>query len=318
VDPHGGEQRPHVPSQTLWPVGFALGIAILLLGLIVGWHIVVLGAVLAVAFGFLWIRDVTVDMRGPVAEVEPERREVRRSGSAPPATEGEWGAPLADDEEIERFPRSKFLEGSTLALGGAIGGLVTLPVLGMAVIPAFNSENARPLDIGALDDFPTGEWRIVTFLKNPAAGEVSRRTAYVRSNGLLDGEPSFTIVSNRCVHLGCPVQPNGPVDDEAAKEEKTESTTVTRIPTNPAGFGCPCHGGQYDAEGNRTAGPPVRSLDRYEFSIRNGRLLLGETYSVGEVRGEGKEAMIVKYGLSLPGVHVDGPEQVLYPLRAPK
>jgi Rieske Fe-S protein len=120
------------------------------------------------------------------------------------------------------------------------------------------------------------------------------------------------------VHLGCPVQPNGPVDDEAATEERTESTTVTRIPTNPAGFGCPCHGGQYDIEGNRTAGPPVRAMDRYEFSVRNGRLLLGKTYSVGEVRGEGREAVIVKYDATFPGVHVDGPEQILYPIEPPR
>ena len=39
-------------------------------------------------------------------------------------------------------------------------------------------------------------------------------------------------------------------------------------PTQAAsGFGCPCHGGQYDTEGNRIAGPPVRALDRYGFSI---------------------------------------------------
>jgi menaquinol-cytochrome c reductase iron-sulfur subunit len=306
-----------VPSPSLWPVGFAVGIAILLLGLIVGWHIVVLGAVLTVAFGFLWVRDVTTGIRAPVAEVEPERRGAPVT-AAPPASEGAWGAPLADDEEVERFPRSKFLEGSTLAIGGAIGGLVTLPVLGMAVIPAYNAPDFKPLDIGALDDFPEGEWRIVTFLENPAAGEVSRRTAYVRNNGTLDGQPSFTVVSNRCVHLGCPVQPNGPVDDEAAEEERTESTTVTRIPTNPAGFGCPCHGGQYDSEGNRTAGPPVRALDRYEFEVRNGRLLLAEPYSVGEVRGEGREALIVKYERASPGVHVDGPSAILYPIEPPK
>jgi menaquinol-cytochrome c reductase iron-sulfur subunit len=317
VESHGGEQKPHVPSPSLWPVGFAVGIAILLLGLIVGWHIVVLGAVLTIAFGFLWVRDVTTGMRTPVEAVEPERREARVA-AAPPASEGEWGAPLADDEEVERFPRSKFLEGSTLAIGGAIGGLVTLPVLGMAVIPAFNAEDFEPLDVGAVDDFPEGEWRIVTFLENPEAGEVSRRTAYVRYNGALDGEPSFTIVSNRCVHLGCPVQPNGPVDDEATERERIDSTTVIRIPTNPAGFGCPCHGGQYDDEGNRTAGPPVRALDRYEFSVRNGRLLLGEPYSVGEVRGEGREAVIVKYERAPPGVHVDGPEQILYPIEPPK
>jgi quinol---cytochrome c reductase iron-sulfur subunit, bacillus type len=317
VDPQGGEHKPHVPSPSLWPVGFAIGVAVLLLGLIVGWHIVVLGAVLTIAFGFLWIRDVTAGMRGPVAEIEPERREVR-PGSAPPATEGEWGAPLADDEEVERYPRNKFLEGATLGISGVIGGLVTLPVLGFAVIPAFNLEDIELRDIGALDDFPEGEWRIVTFLKDPDQGEVSRRTAYVRNNGLLDGAPSFTIVSNRCVHLGCPVQPNGPVDDDAAQEERTESTVVRRIPTNPAGFGCPCHGGQYDDEGNRTAGPPVRALDRYDYSIRNGRVLLSNTYSVGEVRGEGREAVIVRYDQAYPGIHVDGPEQILYPLEPPR
>jgi menaquinol-cytochrome c reductase iron-sulfur subunit len=317
VEPQGGDQHPHLPPPTLWPVGFAIGVAVLLLGLIVGWHIVILGAVLTVAFGFLWIRDVTAGVRTPVDDVEPERRRARPA-AAVPATDGEWGAPLADDEEVERFPRSKFLEGSTLAIGGAIGGLVTLPVLGMAVIPAFNAGDVEPLDIGALDDFPEGEWRIVTFLSDPEAGEVSRRTAYVRNNGRLRGQPSFTIVSNRCVHLGCPVQPNGPVNDEAATEERTESTTVTRIPTNPAGFGCPCHGGQYDIEGNRTAGPPVRAMDRYEFSVRNGRLLLGKTYSVGEVRGEGREAVIIKYDAAFPGVHVDGPEQILYPIEPPR
>jgi Rieske Fe-S protein len=306
VDPHGGEHRPHVPSPSLWPVGFAVGIAVLLTGLIVGWYIVILGAVLALAFGFLWIRDVTAEMRGPVAEIEPERRAATSE------------VVTVEEDDFERYPRNVFLELSTLGIGGVIGGLVTLPVLGFTVLPAFPRERVEELDIGALDDFPENQWLIATFLKDPEQGEVSRRTAYVRNNGLLDGQPSFTIVSNRCVHLGCPVQPNGPVNDQDAKEEKTASTTVSRIPTNPAGFGCPCHGGQYDTEGNRTAGPPVRSLDRYEYSIRDGRLLLRETYSVGKVKGEGKDARIVKYDQTTPGVHVDGPEQILYPIEVPK
>jgi hypothetical protein len=32
----------------------------------------------------------------------------------------------------------------------------------------------------------------VTFLSDPEAGEISRRAAYVRYNGLLGTEPSFT------------------------------------------------------------------------------------------------------------------------------
>ena len=85
MDPHGPE-HPHAPPPSLWPIGFAVGIAILLLGLIVGWHVVLLGAVLAVSFGFLWVRDLTAGARAePVPEVEPERREVAAPGPAEPA-----------------------------------------------------------------------------------------------------------------------------------------------------------------------------------------------------------------------------------------
>ena len=109
-------------------------------------------------------------------------------------------------------------------------------------------------------------------MENPDEGEVTRRTAFVRYNGELDsGQPSFTMISNSCAHLGCPVQPNGPIDEESAKEIKTSTTTVRLIPADPAGgFACPCHGGAYDSEGNRTSGPPVRSLDRFAFAIKGG------------------------------------------------
>src|SRR5205085_8714362 len=122
----------------------------------------------------------------------------------------------------------------------------------------------------------------------------TRRTAYIRYNGLLGKEPSFTIISNRCAHLGCPVQPNGLTQANQTKDEKTSGgQVVTLTPVSAlAGFGCPCHGGAYDTEGNRTAGPPVRGLDRYEFSIRNGRLYLGRTYSVKRVVGQGANAKI--------------------------
>jgi hypothetical protein len=115
------------------------------------------------------------------------------------------------------------------------------------------------------------------------------------------------------------VQVNGlPLDDDK-QEERTGDNVITRIPTAAAaGFGCPCHGGQYDNEGNRTAGPPVRALDRYQFRIDNGRLLLGKTYSVSEVEGEGADAQIHAYELTGPGQHVDGPEAWLYPVQPPR
>jgi hypothetical protein len=81
---------------------------------------------------------------------------------------------------------------------------------------------------------------------------------------------------------------------------------------------CPCHGGAYDSEGNRTSGPPVRALDRYEFAIRDGNVFLTGRFSVSEVDGEGKEAVITKYEQAAPGVHVDGPSALLYPIEPPK
>jgi hypothetical protein len=62
----------------------------------------------------------------------------------------------------------------------------------------------------------------------------------------------------------------------------------------------------------------VRALDRYAYELRNGRLFLVDTFSVASVRGQGKEAVLVKHDLSNPGIHVDGPEQVLYPLESPR
>ena len=95
----------------------------------------------------------TKEFRGePVAPIEPERggrgvdRRARdpgrpgRSGDAPPETG-------------ERFPRSRFLEGATLGLGGVIGGLVTVPAIGFMIVPAFRGpglSEGRPRPAGEL------------------------------------------------------------------------------------------------------------------------------------------------------------------------
>ena len=315
VDPHGGHGTPHEPTPTIWPVGFAVGIACIFIGLILEPIVVAVGAVVAAIFGFLWIRDVTKGIRTVPPAEEPE------PAPAPPIPAGRAGQAIPEpgEGEIIRYPRSKFLEALTLGLGGLIGVVVTAPVLGFTILPPFVKQGHPKVDVGAIEDFPENDYVIATYLLRPEEGEVSRRTAYIRNNGLLDDVPSFTILSNRCVHLGCPVQVNGLPIEEDAQTEVNEGQRVRRIPTAAAaGFGCPCHGGQYDTEGNRTAGPPVRALDRYECEIVNGRLLLGDTYSVSEVDGTGAEAQIHAYPLAGPGQHVDGPEGLLYPVQPPR
>jgi quinol---cytochrome c reductase iron-sulfur subunit, bacillus type len=314
MEPQHGD-RPHLPGPSLYPIGFAVGVACILVGLIVNPTLVApIGGAITVVFGFLWARDAAKEYRGEPAAIEPERREPLPAADAPAIS-----ADVPESEPGERFPRSKFLEASTLGLGAVIGGLVTVPALGFMIIPAFEDQGYPKVDLGPVENFPEGQWLVTSFFMRPDQGEVSRRTAYVRNNGSLNGTPSFTIISNRCVHLGCPVQPNGPMQEDEKKEVRgSREQQITLIPTIPAGgFGCPCHGGQYDPEGNRTSGPPVRALDRYEFGVVDGRLILGDPFSVSEVTGEGKNAEIHKYELAGPGQHVDGWEQIMYPIQPP-
>jgi Rieske Fe-S protein len=292
------EAPPHAAPPSIWPFAFALGIAVALIGLVISWPIAAIGGAIALVFGFLWIRDAT--------------REVR--GTPPPAPPARADEPEEVDEEgVARYPRSVFLEGATLGIGALIGAVVTVPALGFAVLPAFVDQEYDDVDLGTLDNFPEGQWLITKFQSvADEPGDVARRTAYVRNNGTQDGQPSFTIISNRCVHLGCPVQPQGLTEEETTEVE-AESGLVELAATEPSGFVCPCHGGAYDIEGNRTAGPPVRALDRYAYSVVEGRLVLGQPYSVGHVEGTGSEAVIKAYEIADPGVHVDGLEQYFYP-----
>jgi len=302
----GTDNHDQAPGSSLWPIGFAIGIACILVGLVISWPAAVLGAALTIVFGVLWIRDAARS-HAPV--------------DSAPAHALVDGAPseahlAAEEHHLETYGRAGFLTLATIGLGGVIGAGIVLPSLGFAVLPSFTGEGieTNPVDLGPLENFPAGTFVITSFTGSKSQGDVSRRTAYIRNNGLsAEKEPSFTIIYSRCVHLGCAVQPNGPRFEDEAKTYKD----VTITPVKPAGFGCPCHGGAYDNEGNRTAGPPVRSLDRYAFSIVDGNLILGDHFSVGTVDGTEAEAVMTRYPVAYPGVHVDGLSKWLYPLPVP-
>jgi Rieske Fe-S protein len=272
---------------------------------------VAIGGAITLLFGLLWIYELaggTGLTRGPKPTREPAPGEAARRGPQGPPTD-----------------RKGFLAATTLGIGAVIGAAVTIPPTLFALLPPFlkqDSDDVGPLqpfdvDLGPLENFREDEWMISKFFLQRRSGEVYRRTAYVRYNGTLEGEPSFTILSSHCVHMGCPVQPNGPVVEARKKVELEGGRRVELTPVIPAGFGCPCHGGQYDTEGNRTAGPPVRSLDRYTYAVRDGRLVIVGYYSVSEVTGTGRDAVIKKYKEAAPGVHVDGWEQIFYPFVPP-
>ena len=299
-DDHERHEPEHAQIASIWPFAFAFAVALVLLGLVItSWIIVALGGALALVSAFLWIREATGSMHAAPAP-------------PPPSAAGRKTV-AAEEDTAERYPRSVFLEGATLGIGAAIGAMVTLPAIGFALAPSFVDQESEPVNLGPLENFPENQWKIVKFRSEKDQPEdVASRSTFVRYNGAAeDGAASFTLISNRCVHLGCPVQPTGVTKDPEKIEVDKE--TILMAETAPSGFACPCHGGAYDTEGNRVAGPPVRALDRYEYSIIDGNLVLGQLYSVAEVEGTGADATIVAYAHHDPGQHVDGLEQYFYP-----
>jgi Rieske Fe-S protein len=280
-------------SKTVAPLLVAVGIVVLLVGLIVDPLVIApIGGAIAIAAGYAWVRR----------DARPEPADV---------------APVTVVGRGERYTRSRALERATLAVGGLVALGIALPAAGLAILPSFLPSRRRDVDLGPFSAFPEGEFVVATFLLDPQAGEVTRRAAFIRNNGFVGGEPSFTIISSRCTHVGCPTQPNGPLFAAQRMTKHTSGGEVELVPAQPSGFGCPCHGSQFDTEGNRTAGPAPRALDRYEFSIRNGRLVLGRLFSVSRVDGTGAQARIHSFALRGAGQPVTGPESLLYPLTPP-
>src|SRR2546426_981708 len=113
-----------------------------------------IGAAIAVVFGFLWAREATQEYRGVPEPIEPERREVPATAEAPSLSAHEGEAALPAPESAERFPRSRFLEGATLGIGGLIGGLVTVPAVGFMVAPAYVKQGYPTIDLGPVANFP--------------------------------------------------------------------------------------------------------------------------------------------------------------------
>jgi menaquinol-cytochrome c reductase iron-sulfur subunit len=198
-------------------------------------------------------------------------------------TLGEHAASMADPGSARAaLNRGRFLSGVTVGLGGLMSAVIAAPALGYVLAPSFETEQNYNVDLGPTSLYPVDKanpFHVVTFTRSPKGDpDIERRVAFVRN----DGDDKFTAISNTCMHLGCPVQ------------------------ANATGFACPCHGGQYDSQGRRIAGPPVRPLNRYETSVTDkGHLVLGQLYAMDE--------SLKRHQLKGPGQPVDGILSYLYP-----
>lgn len=196
--------------------------------------------------------------------------------------------------------RGQFLTKASIGLGGLMGAMIAIPAAGMAIAPAVSGPKFKAVKLGDISEFEAAKGTFHKVVMNPGEGEfdeyVRKRVAFVRMNadpksdkvaaainykGASQGE--FSVISNRCAHLGCPVQESG------------------------GAFVCPCHGGAYNTNGIRTAGPPARSLDRFLWERRDDQLWAVDEYSVS-LKGS-------KEKLHGPGQHAGDAQGLLYPLQ---
>jgi menaquinol-cytochrome c reductase iron-sulfur subunit len=193
--------------------------------------------------------------------------------------------------EGETVNRRRFMTMSVHTAGGVAAAAFTLPALGFALGPLFSREPFQWQTVGTPADFDevTYVTKVITIVEG--IGEAGKTIAYMRRrNPAIDTEKGdqynqYIALSNRCMHLGCPVR-----YVQAAQR-----------------FVCPCHGGVYNFRGLVAGGPPVRPLDRFYTREHNGFVQLGPRYSVN--------SELHRFSPRDPAQPIDGIGQFLYPKR---
>jgi menaquinol-cytochrome c reductase iron-sulfur subunit len=195
--------------------------------------------------------------------------------------------------EGETITRRRLMEGTALAAGGIATMAFALPGLGFALGPLF--EDTLPTlwqDVGPEGDFNDESYTPRVMNIDAEIGDAGKTTVYVRKfnpgrDKVIKGEDSqpYVVISTRCAHLGCPV----------------------RYIQASAKFLCPCHGGIYGFQGDVEGGPPVRPLDRFYTRVTNGRVEVGDRFSLN--------SQLHRFAPRDPSNHLDGLWQYLYPSR---
>lgn len=159
----------------------------------------------------------------------------------------------ANRESANQVSRRRFLSNLSIGLTALMGAVVGVPILAYFFSPLIRPVPEVWTDVGKASDFAPGQTREVSFddpSPLPWAGLAAKTAAWVRRNSAEADD--FTAFAVNCTHLGCPV--NWIADGKI--------------------FLCPCHGGVYNADGTVAAGPPPRSLFRYDTRVQNGVLQL--------------------------------------------
>ena len=148
--------------------------------------------------------------------------------------------------------RRTFLKLLAATLAAFLTAAAGVPIVGAVVAPGLRRDEARWVPVGAISDFAIGQPRMVSFT-------VVKTDGYARSTTTRavwvcrQADDQMLVYNARCTHLGCLVG------------YRADSQT----------FLCPCHGGVFALiDGRVVDGPPPRPLDRLDYRVENGQLLV--------------------------------------------
>ena len=152
--------------------------------------------------------------------------------------------------------RRGFLKAATMALGGAVGVVLTVPLVRYFLFPVGRkvvSSSAEPIDVGAASALVPGgpPVQVALVAAEQRDGWVSRDKVAVGSAWLSKDESGkVTAFSAVCPHLGCAIG----YDDSSSA------------------YVCPCHKSSFARDGAKQAGPSKRGLDPLPCKVEGGRV----------------------------------------------
>ena len=158
--------------------------------------------------------------------------------------------PVDKTKNIVVSRRSFF--GALLGIGSAaMGAILAVPVLRYVLYPLYSKATGSGWsDVGEVADFSSSKEPVrktITFTQRDGWREIdSAQSVYVTRGD--DGK--LVVLSAICPHLGCSIS--------------------WQVGQNK--FVCPCHGGEFKANGLRILGPPPRAMDSLPTQVNNGKL----------------------------------------------
>jgi len=165
---------------------------------------------------------------------------------------------MADTTSGSEVTRRRFLTYVVGGVGAAIGAVVATPLVGYFLSPAWKKSRPLLTPIARASEIPEGQPVYVTYEQRIRDGwyvSTLSKGAWVSNRG-----GQIVVFDPRCTHLNCPFYWD--------KEKGI--------------FQCPCHDGRFDIDGKVIGGPPPRPLDRLEYEIQDGNIMVSGRLIGGE------------------------------------